>query len=206
MARAGATVKEICDDHAEVFIKYSTGISRFINVYAPRRDFKTEVFWFYGPTGSGKSYTAQRRGGADAYHKMGGNKWWDGYDNHSDVVINDYRTNLCPFNELLRLLDMYPHRVEGKGVSMEFVARRVYITCPKDPRDVWTGEDGKEREDIEQLLRRVEHVVEFTQRLWQPTDEQPEPPQRDIGSGLDCPVHDAGEPAAIAPLFNIFRV
>jgi len=200
MCAQGASVREICDNHPEVFIKYSTGVGRMLGVYASRRDFKTEIYWFFGPTGSGKSYTAARMAGDAAYHKMGGNKWWDNYDHHESVVINDFRRDLCTFSELLRLFDRYPHRVEGKGTSMEFVSKRVFVTSPKDPRDSWRGEDGGEREDIAQLLRRIEHVYEFTERLWEPNEQQLDAPYTDRGSGLDL-LDERGP--AVAPGFNV---
>lgn len=195
----GASIREICDEHPEVYIKYSTGITRMLGVYSKKRDFKSEVYWMFGPTGSGKSYTAARMAGPNAYHKMGGNKWWDHYDNNESVVINDFRRDLCTFSELLRLFDRYPHRVEGKGTSMEFVSKTIYVTCPKDPREAWRGDDGNEREDIGQLLRRIEHVIEFTERLWEPTDEQPDAPHVDHGRAIDMPERGGGQ---YAPGFN----
>ena len=161
MIKEGSNLKEVAVEHSEAFIKYSTGIIRLKAISADPRNFKTEVFWYYGPTGAGKSYRANREAGPDAYYKMGGNKWWDNYDGHENVIIDDYRRDLCTFNELLRLLDRYPHRVEVKCASVEFVARRIWITCPFSPREIWRNEDGAEREDIAQLIRRIDHVIHF---------------------------------------------
>ena len=122
-----------------------------------KRSWKTVVFWFYGPTGTGKSFAAMEYA-KDAYWKMGGNKWWDGYDGQSDVIIDDYRKDLCTFNELLRLLDRYPLLVERKGGSMQFLAKRIFITSPFSPSGVW---EGRIEEDLAQLMRRIEHVERF---------------------------------------------
>lgn len=90
--------------------------------------------------------------------KMSANKWWDGYDNNEDVIIDDYRCNFCCFAELLRLCDRYPMKVEVKCGVRQFVAKRLYITTTRSPRDTWAGRSS---EDLTQLLRRIEHVVPF---------------------------------------------
>ena len=173
MIKEGSSIKEVALEHPDAFIKYSTGIIRLKALSDPKRNHKTEIFWYYGPTGAGKSYRASQEAGPDAYYKMGGNRWWDGYDGHENVIIDDYRRDLCTFNELLRLLDRYPHRVEVKCASVEFVAKRIWITCPFTPRDVWRNEDGAEREDIAQLIRRIEHVEHFPNMFLPPNRELP---------------------------------
>jgi len=42
-------------------------------------------------------------------------KWWDGYDKHESIVIDDFRASNIEFNHLLKLLDRYPMRIETKG-------------------------------------------------------------------------------------------
>ena len=55
-----------------------------------QRNFKTYVYWFYGPTGSGKSRCAEEMF-PNAYWAMSTGKWWEGYDGQEVVIINDYR-------------------------------------------------------------------------------------------------------------------
>lgn len=168
----GATVNDIIDNAPEVYIKYHSGIEKVIAAKQPARDFKTEIFWYYGATGTGKSRKAHHEAGPDAYSKMGNNKWWDGYCGHDVVIIDDYRKDLCPFHVLLKLFDRYPMRVEVKGASVQFAPRRIYVTTPLSPRETWRCEDGSEREDIGQLIRRIEHVEQFT-GLWIPDGTEP---------------------------------
>jgi hypothetical protein len=49
-------------------------------------------------------------------------------------------------------------KVEMKGSSVQFVAKTLWITSPKDPRATW---EGRTEEDIQQLLRRIEDVRFF---------------------------------------------
>jgi len=94
----------------------------------------------------------------EPYVKMGGNKWWDGYDGDQDVIIDDYRRDLCPFHELLRLFDRYPMKVECKGYSTQFLAKRIFVTCPQRPELIW---EGRGAEDLKQLTRRITEIRYF---------------------------------------------
>jgi hypothetical protein len=156
--QSGKRAADILQLHTPEFFKYSKGIMLAISLSRGTRDFKTEVFWYYGPTGTGKSREAYELTN-DPYTKMGGNKWWDGYDAHGDVIIDDYRRDLCTFSELLRLFDRYPMLVETKGASVPFLAHRIFITTPKSPRETW---EGRCEEDLDQLTRRITQIKHFS--------------------------------------------
>jgi len=155
--KEGASLEEIVSNHPEEFVKYHKGLMAARLLYQPRRNWKTEVFWFYGETGTGKSRKAYEEY-PDAYTKMPTSKWWDGYDGQDTVIVDDYRRDLCTFSELLRLFDRYPMQIETKGGTCQFLARRIIITTPKNPRDTWSG---RTEEDLAQLIRRIEHVQYF---------------------------------------------
>lgn len=87
-------------------------------------------------------------------------KWWDGYIGQDTVIFDDYRPNLCPFHELLRILDRYPMKVQPKGGSCELSATTFVITTTSRPEVLW---HSRTSEQINQLLRRITNVVEFTQ-------------------------------------------
>jgi len=156
MVVAKRPISEIAAECPDVFVKYHRGLEALSFRLQSPRDFKTEVFWYWGPTGTGKSRLAAEQC-PGAYYKMPSNKWWDSYEGE-DVIIDDYRRDLCTFSELLRLFDRYPMLVESKGGSKQFRSRRIFITTPKDPASTW---DGRTEEDISQLMRRIEHVQCF---------------------------------------------
>jgi len=162
---SGANEREILEKDPSSYIKYSGGIKRALVLHLPRRAWKTTVFWWYGSTGTGKSREAAERF-PEAYWKPGASKWWDGYDGQSDVIVDDYRRDLCTFAELLRLLDRYPMLVEYKGGTTQFVARNIIITTPRSPRVTW---QGRTEEDIAQLERRIEEVRCFGEEPIEPT-------------------------------------
>ena len=121
------------------------------------RNFEPEVYWFYGATGTGKSKTASEMcNPEDTYYCLGTIKWFDGYDAHSDVVIDDIRSNFSTYAEFLRLIDRYPYKVEVKGSTRQFLAKRIFITSPYHPVELW-----KNIEDKTQLIRRLKEIRKF---------------------------------------------
>lgn len=149
----------------EVYARNYRGLEALSSRLSCTRNFKTEVFWFYGPTGTGKSKSAFDRD-PTAYWKPATSKWWNGYEGHEAVIIDDYRRDFCTFAELLRLLDRYPLTVETKGGTRQMLAKRIYITSPKCPATTW---EGRTPEDIDQLLRRIEHIEHFSSFFKPPT-------------------------------------
>lgn len=121
------------------------------------RNWKPEVKWFWGPTGTGKSKTAYEELGEDCYTCLSTGKWFDGYDNHENVLIDDMRRDFMKFHELLRLLDRYAMRVECKGGSRQFRAKKIIITSAFHPETLF-----ETREDVQQLIRRIDCIRTFT--------------------------------------------
>lgn len=149
--RSGATIEQIAQDYPKEIILHSRGISTLQAIYAKRRSEPPSVYWFYGPTGSGKSRLASEES-PDAYWKDPTSQWWDGYDGEADVIIDDYRRDFCTFASLLRLFDRYPLKVQIKGGYVNFRPQRIYITTPKSVEDTW---EGRTSEDLAQLSRRI---------------------------------------------------
>ena len=160
MVESGKRVSDVSLECPLQFIKFHKGIERLIAMRVPPRDFKTEVLWYWGPTGTGKSRTAfEKATSASSYYvKDPLNKWWDGYEQQEVVIIDDYRRDFSTFAHLLRLFDRYPMTVEMKGSTTNFSSRTLIVTSPKSPRDTW---DTRSPEDIQQLLRRIDKVVHF---------------------------------------------
>lgn len=136
-----------------------------LKYFEPARNHKPLISWFWGPADTGKSKAAALQY-PDAYWCMDSTKWWEGYDAHEDVVIDDFRTDFCTWRSLLRLLDRTPYRVECKGGSRQFVAKRIIITCPVPPETLYAY-IVHEGEEIYQLLRRISNVREFTRTVAQ---------------------------------------
>lgn len=118
-----------------------------------QRDFQPIVKWYHGSTGSGKSRQAIEWLGP-GYYTPASFKWWEGYDAHENVLLDEVRGDFCKFNEMLRLLDRYAYRVECKGGSRQFLAKKIAITSPYPPHQVFHT-----IEDVSQLLRRIDEII-----------------------------------------------
>lgn len=116
----------------------------------PREVAKIEVYWFYGKSGSGKSKkvfdTEVNVFRPTTY------KWWEGYDRHNVVLIDDWRPSWCSFVNLLKLTDIYPFRVQTKGGSRQAVYKKIYITSHLSPEQYY---EDLEESDYLQLKRRI---------------------------------------------------
>lgn len=119
----------------------------------PRKT-KPCVYWICGKSGSGKTKWV-----FDHYDDIfikDGTKWWDGYCGQKVVLLDDFRINNIEFDNLLRLLDRYPYKVEIKGGYMEFTSEIIIITTPKEPCESYYG---KTNESLDQLYRRIDKII-----------------------------------------------
>ena len=153
------TLASIISLDAPNFLRFHKGVMAIKTILAPKRSFKSEVFWFFGGTGTGKSHRARELAGERSFWKQN-SPWWCGYDPIFDetVVIDEYRCDFSKFSFLLQLFDQFPLLVQVKGAQLQFSARRIIITSPKSPEETWSSRTA---EDIQQLLRRIAVVCEF---------------------------------------------
>lgn len=155
--RAGHNMRQIleqepnyqCLQIAKVWLTY----------HESERNFFPEVKWFFGPPGSGKSKAALEWLGEDTYIcSRTTSKFWDGYDAHQGVLIDDFRVGWCKFQELLGMTDRHPYKVETKGGSRQLLARKMAFTCPYDPMECFVSV----HENLDQLTRRMSEIHGFS--------------------------------------------
>lgn len=160
----GSTDLQLANEYFELWIKYFKGLREYRLLKQPKRDFKTEVRVYWGPSGIGKSRRATHEAGIGAYRKPLGD-WWDGYDGVSNVIIDDFY-GWIRYDELLRCLDRYPHSVPIKGAFVNFAPKLLIITSNVEPR-AWYDAEKINEERFQALLRRLD-VVEHMTEEWTP--------------------------------------
>lgn len=152
LVKQGASIKDIKEEYPMQYIKFHGGIEKLVT--QKKRDFKPEVVWIWGKTGTGKTRMVVESE-PDLWISGKNLRWWNNYENEEAVLLDDFRGDFCTFHELLRILDRYPYRVEVKYGSRELNSKRIYITSCHPPESVY-----ETREDIQQLLRRIDRVVQ----------------------------------------------
>lgn len=162
----GRNIRDIADENPGGYIRYHRGFDRVKELYPKRREWKTEVHLYYGKTNTGKTRSAVESMGAiygEYYIKEPNDMWWDGYNDHKGVIIDDYRGK-WDYEYLLRLLDRYAMDVRIKGGSRNFVAEWIVITSSCLPDNWYKNE---KHDSLDQLYRRIDKIFEFdTNGTW----------------------------------------
>lgn len=130
---------------------------------------KREVKWFHGPTGCGKTRTAWEEFLKETDVK---NVWissgkiepfMNGYVGQQCVILDDFRPGSCKFDLLLRLFDGYPVTVNVKGGTCNWMAKKIIVTAPIPPEEMYVNhETGETWDHLDQLLRRIDEIREFS--------------------------------------------
>lgn len=151
-------MEQVADDNFEHWCRYEKSFSKYAFMKQPKRNFKTSIHYYVGPSGTGKSRLANELT-QEPYYKNTG-KWWDGYDGTSDIIIDDFTGNI-PFTELLRLSDRYPHQVETKGGMINFAPKHIYITSNYHLTKLYQEHLEKNTRHIKAIERRIDEIIIF---------------------------------------------
>lgn len=137
--------------HAELYLKYKE---------KKRPVAPIQVIWIHGSSGKGKTRKVYDDNKDEDIFTPVSYKWWEGYDGHKIVLIDDYRKDFCKYHELIKLLDIYPLRVETKGGSRQLQFTKIYITSCYSPSEMWGHRDG-ETDGYIQLERRITQTIDI---------------------------------------------
>lgn len=173
----GAPLREVITQFPVIWVHHGRGLvdlRQRLNLDRDRRTFDDngpEVWVLWGPSGTGKSRFVARAW-PDAFWKIPGEKWWDGYDEHETVVLDDFKDGDLRLTDLQRLLDRYPLWVEVKGGAVPMLAKRYVITSNTHP-DEWYPRAVTHKT----ILRRINDYAAAFGRLihcdegWSPDDD-----------------------------------
>lgn len=139
MLDSGESMQAVSREYFGQFVRYGRGFGNYQTLNATQRTSHTFTNVFYGPPGTGKSNLALIEAGPSAFwlpRPAGQSLWFDGYHGQEDVVIDDF-SGWISRTMMQRMCDTYPLRVETKGGTVSFMAKRIWITSNQHPRDWW---------------------------------------------------------------------
>lgn len=144
----------------DVLVRYYSSIKKISAEYCEPLAIERKTVVYWGPTEYGKSKRAWEEATLKAYPKDPRSKFWDGYRDQQNVVIDEFRGGI-DIAHMLRWTDRYPVIVEIKGSSVVLQAKRIWITSNIPPREWWPNLD---EETLKAFLRRVT-VFQFCKEI-----------------------------------------
>ncbi len=144
----------------KMLLKFPRGVDRLYSARdQPRFRPFLDVIVHWGLTGTGKTWDIWMEHADDDMFDIipvTGRAWFDGYNQQSVVLFDDYRPNWFTPSVLLRVLDRYPLRLEKKGLSVAWNPKKIYITTDTHP-----GRWFEDRLFTDQLLRRITMIKHY---------------------------------------------
>ena len=172
---AGKRFEEILVERPTAVHQYGRTIVPLCTVASRLNEkmWEPECEWHYGSSGAGKTHVWKsqwKRPGTGRWIKLNRadwkeHKWFEGYDRHENVVINEFRGEVN-YDELLEWLEDAPHDVpvRGKG-PVPFVPNKIIITSRKSPAETFWKTN--ENDCLYQLTRRKIRIFEWRGRYAQ---------------------------------------
>lgn len=162
MAIKGKSERDIAESFPSSYMRFYKGVKQVKSFYMPERTKPPTVVLLVGPPGTGKTYSVIDSAN-DLWKSSPGQgvDWFDGYDNHKDVLLDDFagKMSKCPLAKFLLLIDRYVQRVPTKGGFTRWSPRRIYITTNYHPTE-WYDWSTREPQWFA-LVRRFDFVVKF---------------------------------------------
>ncbi len=139
----GLTQEQLWDKHFSTMVHNHRALLVYKRFKSAKRDWLPNIILFVGPTGTGKSRTAHNLASklGTSYTvpmSKGSGLYFDGYDEHEVVIIDEMDGNRCTPTFLNSLTDRYEMSVpvHGSG-NTGFLAKTIIICSNYVPKTWW---------------------------------------------------------------------
>lgn len=151
--RAGQHPSQLGPEHDTTVVRYYRGLQYLYAATQERRNLPSmpECIYCFGPTGTGKSQSAQMVA-PTAYRKPDG-QWWDGYGGERTVVWDEFRGSSEKLGRILQIVDRYPLLVPYKGGYVNLLADTFIFTSNVAPWQLWKVRN------LEPWYRRITLII-----------------------------------------------
>jgi len=138
----GVSNADLWESEYSLMVRHHRAFKEYKRVVSVKRRHITEVITLIGDTGTGKTRWAH-----DNYPDLysvapakGSGTYFDGYDNHDVVLIDEMYGNRFSHGALLGLLDRYPYTVGIHGGVVNWRPHTIILTSNKSP-DCWYDQE-----------------------------------------------------------------
>nr|QKV51289.1 putative replication associated protein [Crucivirus sp.] len=141
--QAGMPINELIATYPANWFRYGRNIMQLYSMRQPDIRPKLRIHYYYGPPRTGKSLLVRellKETQGVFYANDTKEGWFDGYTGQSTVVFDEFRGKF-PINDMLKILDHYPHRQQLKGAFFPLSVTDVYFTSNFAPESFYTGDE-----------------------------------------------------------------
>lgn len=117
--------EDLIEKYGQLFSRHLRCIDRMRLVFTNPRKHVMNVIVLQGPTGCGKSKWPWDN--FNNIYPKSNDQWWDSYENHETVLLDDFYGNI-KWSDFLKLLDRYPFLIPFKGGYKHFTSKNIIIT------------------------------------------------------------------------------
>jgi len=160
-ARGGLTLRSAVEEFPAVVAKYPRFVQTLNLVYGRSRTTAPVVIYFFGPTGLGKSRSAnviaQQLGRVFRVPQAkGSGTYFDGYDGHEVLLFDEFYGNRVSWSQLLEITDRYPNQLPVHGsAGPSNIAQYIIFCSNSKPEQLYKNIDPAP------FLRRISWKQEF---------------------------------------------
>ena len=172
-ARYRSGLKEMCETkNKETNVLDWLGVTRDEEGKIKKKEYKpTKVYWFFGPTGTGKSRKVKeliteklandviKEDEITVINCFSSSGFAIGMINHNSkiLILDEFRGDYLKFSDLLKIIDGTTINIKGGEVYMHL--EEIYITSCYNPYNVYRNLGTTD--SIKQLLRRITECKQF---------------------------------------------
>ncbi len=174
LAKRLALSHDIDQIEASIYIPFYHSLKRIVQDHPlPRSRLKQPCGkWYWGPTGTGKSYKARQD--HSNYFIKPVNRWWDGYCGEDTVILEDIGLQHLKYGYLLKIwADIYPFAAEMKGTTVLLRPNHICCTSNYSLDTLFFGEELL-------AIKRRFTVIHLTEVFIQSPAKTPTPPTLEI--------------------------
>lgn len=162
---SGSSLRDVAMQYPVQYVRNYRGLAALRDATQHPPSGLRSVTIVIGPPGCGKTRLVwslyQEH---EIYSKCTGPAWFDGYDGHKILLLDEFsggdQGRDISLGLLLQILDRYPLRLPVKGAFVPFMAEHVWITTNVHPCD-WYEFNGVNAIRYAALARRVSQVLTF---------------------------------------------